>query len=134
GLSVAFKLTNLAVAIPLLAICGLKMIFSERRLSPRELAVTSLQMLVAFIAPLLPFTIYIYRLTGNPLFPVANSVFQSDYWPTHAGWDNRWGPETLWQTLAWPVLAWFKPERYSELGVYAGRLSFAFIIALIFLS
>jgi len=133
GLSVTFKLTNLAVAIPLLGICGLTMIFGEYRLRAKEMVVTSLKMLAAFIAPLLPFTIYIYRFTGNPIFPVANSFFQSDYWPMHGGWDERWGPETFWQTIAWPVLVWFKPERHSELGLYSGRLSFGFIVALIFL-
>ncbi|HJT66650.1 MAG TPA: NBR1-Ig-like domain-containing protein, partial [Pyrinomonadaceae bacterium] len=92
-----------------------------------------LQMLVAFLLPLLPFTIYIYRLTSNPIFPIANGFFQSPFWPTHGGWDDRWGPQTFWQTLAWPVLAWFKPERHSELGVYSGRLSLAFVVALIVL-
>ena len=133
GVSVAFKLTNLAVAIPLLSICGLKMIFGDHGLAPKQVVTTSLQMLVGFIVPSVPFTIYIYRVTGNPIFPLANGFFQSNYWPATAGWDNRWGPETLSQTLGWPVLAWFKPERYSELGVYAGRLSLGFIIALIFL-
>jgi len=134
GVSVAFKLTNLVAAIPLLAICALKMTFGDRRLSAKELITTSLQMLAVFIVPILPFTIYIYRLTGNPVFPVANSFFQSDYWPTHGGWDDRWGPETVWQKIAWPVLVWFKPERHSELGVYSGRISLAFVVALIFLA
>lgn len=133
GASVAFKLTNLAVAAPLLAICGVKLFFGSPRFSARQIAALSLQIFVAFIAPILPFTIYIYRLTGNPVFPVANGFFQSNFWPTHGGWDDRWGPQTFWQTLAWPVLAWFRPERHSELGVYSGRLSLAFVVALIFL-
>jgi hypothetical protein len=133
GASAAFKLTNLAVAIPLLAICGLAMIFGKHRFSLKQFVTTSLLMLVAFIAPILPFTVYIYRLTGNPIFPIANTFFQSPFWPTHGGWDDRWGPQSFWQTIAWPVLAWFKPERHSELGVYSGRLSLAFIVALVFL-
>jgi hypothetical protein len=133
GASVAFKITNLAVAIPLLAIWGLKISFGAHRCSPRQLVTTSLRMLVVFVAPILPFTIYIYRLTGNPIFPIANSFFQSPLWPTHGGWDDRWGPQSFWQTIAWPVLVWFKPERHSELGLYSGRLSLAFIVALIFL-
>lgn len=133
GAAAAFKLTNLAVAIPILAICVAKMAFGAQRCSPKQLVTASLKMLLAFIAPILPFTIYIYHLTGNPIFPAANPFFQSDFWPTHGGWDDRWGPQTLWQTLVWPVLIWFKPERYSELGVYSGRLSLAFILAIIFL-
>jgi len=61
-------------------------------------------MSIAFAAPVLPFTIYIYRLTHNPVFPVANTFFQSDFWPTHKGWDDRWGPIGFWQTIAWPVI------------------------------
>jgi hypothetical protein len=78
----------------------------------------------------LPFTIFIFRLTGNPIFPVANSFFKSPYWPTHGGWDNRFGPTTLWQTTIWPVLVWFRPERSSELAVYSGRLCLGFLIAI----
>jgi hypothetical protein len=133
GASVAFKLTNLAVAIPLLAVCGVKLFVESPRLSVKQMANLSWQMLAAFVAPVLPFTIYIYHLTRNPIFPIANSVFQSPFWPIHSGWDDRWGPQTFWQTLAWPVLAWFRPERYSELGVYSGRLSLGFVVALIVL-
>ena len=133
GASVGFKLTNLAVAAPLLAVCGVRMFFGPQRSVAKLALTTSLQMLVAFLAPLLPFTIYIYRLTGNPIFPIANGLFQSAFWPTHGSWDDRWGPQTFGQTLVWPVLAWFRPERHSELGVYSGRLSLAFVVALIVL-
>ena len=70
------------------------------------------------------------RLTGNPIFPLANGFFKSAYWPTSGAWDNRWGPQTLWQIIVWPVLAWLKPERYSELGVYSGRLAIGCVVAL----
>ena len=133
GASVGFKLTNLAVAAPLLAVCCVKMFFGSERFVTKQATRTSLQMLIAFVAPLLPFTIYIYRLTGNPIFPIANGFFQSAFWPTHGGWDDRWGPQTFWQMLVWPVLAWFRPERHSELGVYSGRLSLAFVVALLVL-
>ena len=88
-------------------------------------------MVTAFLAPLLPFTIYIYRKTGNPIFPAANTFFKSPYWPTHGGWDTRFGPLKLWETVLWPVLIWFEPERQSELGVYSGRLSIGFVIAVV---
>ena len=130
GASTAFKISNLAVVLPLAAVCGYKAIQSERG-QARRLIKTSALALGAFIAPLLPFTIYIFRLTGNPLFPIANVFFRSPYWPTHGGWDNRWGPQTFRETILWPVLIWFKPERHSELAVYSGRLSLGFIVALI---
>jgi hypothetical protein len=130
GASTAFKISNLAVVLPLVAVCVFKAIQSERR-NPKRLVKTALLALGAFIAPLLPFAIYMFRLTGNPIFPLANVFFKSPYWPTHGGWDNRWGPQTFWETTVWPVLIWFKPERHSELAVYSGRLSLGFIAAVV---
>jgi hypothetical protein len=130
GASTAFKISNLAVVLPLVAVCVYKAIQSERG-NPKQLVKTALLALGAFVAPLLPFAIYIFRLTGNPVFPIANVFFKSPYWPTHGGWDNRWGPQTFWETILWPVLIWFKPERHTELAVYSGRLSLGFIVALI---
>ena len=129
GASIAFKFTNLAVALPLVIVCVYKAVKASWS-APKRLATTAIVGLIAFIAPLLPFSIYIYRLTGNPLFPIANVLFKSPYWPTHGGWDARWGPHTFWETIIWPVLIWFKPERHSELAVYSGRLSLGFVIAL----
>ena len=57
GASVAFKLTNLAVAIPLLAFCVAQMAFGAQRFPPKQMIRLSWQMLVAFVAPILPFTI-----------------------------------------------------------------------------
>src|SRR6267142_2138179 len=130
GASAAFKLTNLAVALPLLAVCAYQMAIGSHRFPPKQILTTALLMLAGFLAPVLPFTLYIFRLTGNPIFPIANVFFKSAYWPTHGGWDDRWGPHGLWETIAWPILIWFKPERHSELAVYSGRLSFGFIVAI----
>lgn len=130
GASTAFKLTNLAVVLPLIVVCAYKMMAGQKRSSPKIWIKRTLAGLLAFIAPLLPFTIFIYRLTGNPIFPVANSFFKSPYWPTHGGWDNRFGPTTFWQTIIWPVLVWFRPARGSELALYSGRLCLGFLIAI----
>ena len=130
GASAAFKLTNLAVALPLLAVCAYQMAVGSRRFPLKQMITTAGLMLAGFLAPILPFTLYIFRLTGNPIFPIANVFFKSVYWPTHGGWDDRWGPHSLWETIAWPLLIWFRPERHSELALYSGRLSFGFIVAL----
>lgn len=130
GASTAFKMSNLAVVLPLAAVCAYKAIQSERS-NARQLVKTALLALGAFVAPLLPFAIYMFRLTGNPFFPIANAFFKSPYWPTHGGWDNRWGPHTFLETTVWPVLIWFKPERHTEMAVYSGRLSLGFIVALL---
>ncbi len=131
GVSAAFKLTTLAVGIPLLTICAYKIGFGSHRFRMKTILGTLLLMLLYFALPLIPFSIYIFRLTGNPVFPVANSFFQSPYWPTTGGWDARWGPHTIQESFLWPILIWFKPDRHSELGVYGGRLSVGFIVAII---
>ena len=128
GISAAFKITNLTVALPLLLLWCFRL-WQTGGLA-KQLKTVAAGLLV-FVLPLLPFCIYIYRLTGNPLFPIGNVFFKSPYWPTHGGWDNRWGPVGFWQTLAWPVLVVFKPERYSELAVYSGRLSLGVIAAIV---
>lgn len=130
GAAAAFKFTNLAVALPILAVCAYRVAVGSCRFTPKQMMTTGSLMLAGFLAPLLPFTIYIFRLTGNPTFPVANVLFKSPYWPTNGGWDNRWGPHGFWETMVWPVLIWFKPERLSELGVYSGRLSLGFVVAI----
>ena len=131
GASVAFKLSNLTIVLPLISVCAYQALAGARRLALNELPQTVLIALLAFLAPLLPFCLYIWRLTGNPLFPVANVFFKSPYWPTHGGWDNRWGPQNVWETILWPVLVWFQPERHSELSVYSGRLSLGFLVAVV---
>ncbi|HKY27718.1 MAG TPA: hypothetical protein VJM12_07220 [Pyrinomonadaceae bacterium] len=130
GASTAFKLTNLAIALPIVIICAYQSIRS-RGDAWKPLISTALIAAAAFLAPLLPFTVYIWQLTGNPVFPAANVFFKSPYWPTHGGWDSRFGPNTIWETILWPVLIWFVPERHSELAVYSGRLSIGFVVALI---
>jgi hypothetical protein len=131
GACAALKLTNVVPVVPLVLFFAYKALFGARRLAPARLLSTLACCFVAFVAPLLPFTVYLWRVTGNPVFPIANSFFKSPYWPTGGGWDSRWGPTDFWETLAWPVLAVFEPERHSELAVYSGRLSIGFVVALV---
>jgi hypothetical protein len=130
GLSAALKLTNVAAILPVVLLCAYKALAGPRRLKLKELPTTVALCLAAFAAPLVPFTVYLWRLTGNPLFPLANGFFKSPYWPTGGGWDARWGPQTFWETLVWPVLAFFEPARHSELNVYSGRVTLGFVAAL----
>jgi hypothetical protein len=87
--------------------------------------------LAAFAAPLLPFAVYLSAETGNPLFPFANGLFRSPFWPAWGGWDERWGPRGAVETLLWPALAFFEPARHSELSVYSGRLAVGFAASLV---
>lgn len=127
GISTAFKISNLTVVLPLMLLWAYR--FWRQGQLTKQLKTGALALLVLLL-PLLPFAIYIYRVTGNPVFPVGNVYLKSPYWPTHGGWDNRWGPAGFWRTIFWPLLVVLQPERYSELGVYSGRLTIGVIAAI----
>jgi hypothetical protein len=129
GASVAFKLTNIATIIPI-ALAYAYFILRQKEWW-RGMIVSLPLSLLAFVAPLAPFSFYIYRETGSPVFPVFNGIFKSPLWFAHSGWDGRWGALGLKETLAWPVLMTFKPERLSELAVYSGRISIGFVVSLL---
>ncbi|HEX7313213.1 MAG TPA: hypothetical protein VF297_04805 [Pyrinomonadaceae bacterium] len=131
GLAAALKLTNAAAILPVVLLCAYRALKGPGRLKSRELLTTVALAFVAFVAPLLPFAVYLWRLTANPVFPLGNTFFKSAYWPTDGGWDGRWGPKNFWETLAWPVLALFEPARHSELNVYSGRVTLGFVVALV---
>jgi hypothetical protein len=130
GLAAALKLTNAAAGLPVLLLCAYKALAGAGRRGLKELLTTGALCFAAFVAPLVPFAVYLWRLTGNPLFPLANGIFKSPFWPTTGGWDDRWGPRGIWETLVWPVLVWLGPSRHSELNVYSGRVTLGFVVAL----
>lgn len=131
GLSAALKMANAAAVLSVVLLCAYQALAGPGRLKLKELPATVALTFVAFAAPLVPFVVYLWLLTANPVFPLANTFFLSAYWPTDGGWDARWGPKGLWETLAWPVLATFEPGRHSELGVYSGRITLGFVVALL---
>ncbi len=136
GMSVAFKLTNASVALPVVLLCAYRALRPRDSedaagVSLKQLAITTVLSAVAFLAPLLPFTFYLYRDTGSPVFPVFNGVFRSVFWPPHSIWDPRWGPVGWWEKLLWPILISFEPGRLSELAVYSGKISLGFVVAII---
>jgi hypothetical protein len=54
-----------------------------------------------------------WRLFGNPLFPLFNNVFRSPYWEATAGRDGRWLPQTLSDWLFRP----FEWAHYTGNGI-----------------
>ena len=130
GASVALKLSNGAVCAPLVAVCAWRAA-RVRPLKLKALASDTLASAAVFVAPLVPFSVWVYRLTGSPVFPIYNGYFRSPFYPASNGWDGRWGGFGAREILPWPVLIFFEPERTAELGVYTGRLSVAFVVAII---
>jgi hypothetical protein len=134
GMAVAFKLTNAAMALPIVLLCAYREVTTSSagfRQKLKQIGVAGVLSAIAFVLPLVPFSSYLYRETGSVVFPVFNGVFKSVYWPPSNVWDPRWGAKGLWEKLAWPILITFRPDRLSELSVYSGRISFGFVVGLI---
>ena len=129
GISVAFKLTNLAIAIPIIAVVGI-----EVGTDWRVFGVTPIVMaFAALLIPILPFSLYLYAETGSPIFPYYNNVFHSPFFPAKAIRDPLRGADGLLQTLLWPIWGWLKPTRLSAMSHgqhYLGKLSIAFLLSL----
>lgn len=127
GLIASLKLSN---AYMLLAL-GVIYIFRFRN----EIHVKTL--LLAVLVALFPLGVYCVwsmQLTGNPIFPYANSIFKSQYFTTEqsvndiAGFPARFGPENVWQFIFWPFYCMFNKARIVDGGrAYSGRLLCAFL-------
>jgi hypothetical protein len=129
GVSVAFKLSNAALALPLVLVCAWRAL-AARPLRLKATAADALACLLVFAAPLVPFMVWVYGRTGSPVFPIYNGYFSSPLYLPSNGWDSRWGGFGAREILAWPVLMFFEPQRTAELGVYSGRLTLGFVVAL----
>ena len=136
GASLAFKLTNLAFAVPVVMLCAWRVGRGELR--PGRAGVAGA--LIALALPLLPYSLYIWWQTGNPVFPVYNWIFQSPYWPVQDPRTERWGPIVddprfknmrAWEILLWPVLHPFRVENTAgDLGPHWGRVSLGYLGAI----
>ena len=80
-------------------------------------------------------------MTGNPIFPYANNIFKSEYFSIDqsvndiAAFPARFGPETFWQYIMWPIYCMTNKTRIVDQGAYSGRLLCACAgIALYFIS
>lgn len=131
GISITFKLANIAFAIPIALICVFNFFRVWRELKLGRLINIFVISLIAAVAPIIPFSLFLYRRTGNPVFPLYNAVFKSPFWRASNIFDPRWGPKGFGETLLWPILVFFKPERFCEFPIYSGRLSLGFITALV---
>jgi hypothetical protein len=132
GAASALKLSNAAAAAPIVALCAWRAC-AQRPFALFRLAQTAAGALALFLAPSLPCFVYLYRLTGSPVFPVYNSLFRSPFYPPLDTFDARWGGYGATEVLLWPLLTPLVPERLSELGVYSGRIALGTFVAVILL-
>ena len=130
GACVAFKLTNVVAVVPITLLFVYR-ILREYSWLDRDILLRVVAAVVVGLLPIAPHAIYIFRATGSPVFPLYNKTFGSPLWPQMNIAEGRFGPQSLWQTLVWPVVMFFRPERIAELPVYSGRLTIGFIAAVI---
>ncbi len=128
GLSVSMKLTSLAFVIPIMLIGAYKL---QQSFGIRKAINLSLLVIITFVVPLVPDTVYLYATTGSPIFPYYNSIFHSPYTSPQNFRDMRWGPIGLLQTLTWPFIMAFNVSRLSELPVSSYRVPFAVLVSLL---
>ena len=134
GLSAALKILNLAYAIPITFVYLLTLFrYKDSVQWTRLVSLVPIAVLVALF-PLLPYSLYMYQKSGNPIFPMYNAIFKSVYWPTVNLYDGRWGPRGLIEALVWPLRVAFDSSRTGELLVYSGRISIACIAAILSLA
>src|SRR5947208_9154209 len=82
GISITFKLANIAFAIPIALIWAFNLLRLWRELKFSRFIKISVISLIAAVAPIVPFSIFLYRRTGSPVFPLYNAVFKSPVWHT----------------------------------------------------
>ncbi len=136
GASLAFKLTNLAFAVPVVLLFAYRLLRREARFDLRA----AVYGLACILLPLAPYSLYIFWQTGNPVFPVYNWIFKSPYWPVIDTRTERWGPIVddprfknlkAWEVLLWPLLHPFRVENTAgDLGPHWGRVSVAFVASI----
>jgi hypothetical protein len=129
GLSCALKVLNLAYALPVALVYLHAWLSGGGWARRREVFRLAPLAALAFLLPLAPYSLYMLRETGNPVFPLYNAIFKSPYWVQTNLYDGRWGPRTLAETLLWPLRVAFNAERVGELAVYSGRISLAVVAA-----
>jgi hypothetical protein len=129
GMSVALKVLNLAYAIPILFVYLHTLLCHRRSLWWPKLLKFAPLAAAAVLFPLLPYSVYMCRQTGNPIFPMYNAIWKSVYWPAVNLYDGRWGAQTIAASLLWPLRIAFNSAGTGELLVYSGRVSLATIAA-----
>ncbi len=80
-----------------------------------------------------PWALHLYRLTGNPFFPMFNNIFHSPWANDSAAIDTRFLPKTTLQALFYPFYWMFASARpkISELRFQDPRMAFAYIAVML---
>lgn len=64
--------------------------------------------------------------TGNPIFPFFNKIFHSPLYPYANFKDERWGPRSIYEFIAYPFITFMDNARCSEFSLFSIRLLFGY--------
>ena len=127
GLSVAMKMINLAYSIPILILLMYRIIRNKIKICFRYVILCFIMLLT----PTLPFGLYLYAKTSNPVFPFYNSLFKSPYFPLVNYKNILYSPKNFVETVLWPVVITLHPGKASPSATYSGRLALGLLVIII---
>lgn len=132
GISVAFKLTNAFFVLPIIALVLFEL-FKLRRERPFPPARALITAALAAVLPSIFFFAYMFRQSGNPVFPYYNKIFKSPLMLAVNYHDPNFGPSTFLSKMFWPIISFIYPTELSAMNaapVYSGRLNLGFVLSL----
>ncbi len=131
GVAAALKLTLATLGLSALAALALCGVGGPRRRWTR-VALLGAGMAAGLVAVAGPWWWHMAALTGNPLFPYFNQLFQSPLLPPAAIADTRFLPHSLGQALAYPFIWGFTRHHVvAELTLRDPRLALALLAGLV---
>jgi hypothetical protein len=113
GLAVAIKPTSGVFAVALAPVLLLRLGLQQMRWV--EIATFSVSAVIAALAGMGKWSLWLWQTFGSPVFPLFNNLFRSPYAPVGPTTASRFVPETGWDMLArlWEMAA-FKAYTVTE--------------------
>jgi hypothetical protein len=122
GIAAGLKLSAALFAPPFVIALALVRGLSRRMLA--EIMLFSLAGIAGWVLVAGVWTYQVFALTGNPVLPMFNQIFQSDWYPPIGFFDERWRPRGFLQTIAFPFF-WVRPGYLVITEVVFGDPRFA---------
>ena len=128
-MALGLKLTNLYFLLPMALMFFVQFWVINSSAIWKKFA-QLLMLTMICIAPLIPYHLYIFLFTGNPIYPHYNLYFQSDLFLTNLPHDPTLGPRTGAQSLVWPLVMLWDPGRLSPTPVWPILTFIAYIFSI----
>lgn len=121
GIVTCIKMSNLIIVFPLALIYLYE--------NWKQLKINDIFMGIGGFVAIIGLYVYIsWSITGNPLFPYLNSIFESPYFTTEqspndlSAFNVNFGPKGFWEALLWPLIMILNPARQLDVAYCSGSL------------